>query len=72
VEVARPDIEGLVFQSGNPLSLASQIETLILNPSLRETLGNAAETRALTYLTLERCVAEYDAVYREVLGTPDQ
>lgn len=68
VEVARPGKEGLMFDSRNPHSLASQLEILILDPQLREVFGKAAQERALTSLTLARCAAEYEEVYRQVIS----
>jgi glycosyltransferase involved in cell wall biosynthesis len=70
VEVARPGKEGLVFQSGSVRALAAQIERLILDSRLRESLGRAAQVRASTCLTLHRCTDEYEAVYREAVRKP--
>ncbi len=67
-EVARPGVEGLVFRSGSAASLARELETLITDPALRERFGRAARERAMTNLTLERCAAEYTAVYQGILG----
>jgi glycosyltransferase involved in cell wall biosynthesis len=65
-EVAQPNIEGLVFHSGSPASLAQELEKLITDPALRTRYGQAARERATTYLTLDRCAAEYTQVYRSI------
>ncbi|HEY3293817.1 MAG TPA: glycosyltransferase family 4 protein [bacterium] len=68
-EAARPGLEGLVFESEDPQSLAAQIDVLLRDPALRESLGRAAQARAFEYLTLKRCAADYDAVYTEVCSS---
>jgi glycosyltransferase involved in cell wall biosynthesis len=62
-EVARHEIEGLVFHSGSVSDLAENLERLIKDTRLRATLGRAARERASTYLTLERCASEYEQFY---------
>ncbi|MFH1010700.1 MAG: glycosyltransferase family 4 protein [bacterium] len=70
VEAARPELEGLVFRSGDVRSLAGAIERLIMDGSLRESLGHAARERAAGYLTLSRCAGEYENLYSSVLDCP--
>jgi glycosyltransferase involved in cell wall biosynthesis len=67
IEAARPDREALCFTSGNTLELAGKLKELINNPALRAKLGQAAQKRAQTYLSVARCADEYRKVYREVL-----
>jgi glycosyltransferase involved in cell wall biosynthesis len=67
VEAARPGHESMVFQSRNIFDLAANLEILISDKGLRETLGKAAWARASAYLTLSRCAGEYERLYSEVL-----
>jgi glycosyltransferase involved in cell wall biosynthesis len=68
VEVARPGSESFVFTSGNPRSLAGQLEILITDPERRAALGHAALARAESYLTMTRCADDYERVYDAVLS----
>lgn len=65
-EAARPEQESLVFASGDAGHLADQLRVLAQNADLRSKLGTAARLRAQSYLTLNRCAAEYEKVYEEV------
>ena len=67
-EAARPEREGLVFQSGNPADLAEKMDRLLRNPAFRETLGQEAWARASSRFTITRCASEYEAVYRRVIA----
>jgi len=67
-EAARPEIESLVFRSGSAGDLAEKLERLIKDSSLRQSLGQAASARASGYLRLSRCAAEYETLYKDVLG----
>jgi glycosyltransferase involved in cell wall biosynthesis len=69
IEAARPEREALVFESGNPASLASNLERLIGDSHLRNTLGEAARSRAQSYLTIERCAADYNILYSSIIAT---
>jgi len=69
VEAARPGSESLVFRSRDVEDLAAQIETLILNKDLRESLGRAARERAGSYLTLARCADDYERLYKSMVKT---
>jgi glycosyltransferase involved in cell wall biosynthesis len=70
LEAARPGKEALVFQSGDAADLSRNLENLLLERSMRETLGRSARERAETYLTIERCATDYDLVYNQVLSPP--
>lgn len=67
LEAARPDMESLVFRSGDPRSLAEKLKILAVDNRLRETMGQAAAARASTRLTIMRCAAEYEQFYAKVL-----
>jgi glycosyltransferase involved in cell wall biosynthesis len=68
LEAARPDQEALVFTSGNIAELADKLKRLMNNPDQRAKLGQAAQKRAQTHLSITRCADEYDKVYKEVLA----
>ena len=66
-EVARDGIESLVFRTRNVADLAAKLERLLSDPELATRLGRAAEARARTELTLDRCVREHLQLYEELL-----
>ncbi len=68
MEAARPELEGLVFKSGNVQSLAQAIERLIDDRELRESMGHAAQVRVQDYFTLRRCAEEYEQLCHAVLA----
>jgi glycosyltransferase involved in cell wall biosynthesis len=68
IEAARPGLESLVFQSGDVQSLAQEIEKLIQDNNLRNSLAASALDRANNYLTIERCAKEYDLYYHEIVN----
>jgi glycosyltransferase involved in cell wall biosynthesis len=67
IEAARPGRESLVFLSGNIADLAANLDILLRDSALRESLGKAAWARASADLTLSRCAREYERLYAEVL-----
>jgi glycosyltransferase involved in cell wall biosynthesis len=69
IEAARPERESMVFQSGNVADLVANIEILLNDQALRDSLGNAARERASAHLTIERCAGEYERLYAEVEKT---
>jgi glycosyltransferase involved in cell wall biosynthesis len=68
IEAARPGRESLVFGSGDVADLAANLEILLRDSALRESLGKAAWARASASLTLSRCAHEYERLYSEVLS----
>jgi len=71
-EAARPQMESIVFRSGNIEDLARSLQLLTTDAALRVKLGSAARLRAQSYLTLDRCAGEYEQVYEEVNETIDK
>ena len=67
-EAARPGREAMVFQSRDIADLAANLEILLHDGALRESLGKAAWARASAHLTLSRCAGEYESLYSEVLS----
>ncbi len=68
VEVARPEMEGLVYRSPDHRDLARTIRILIDDHGLREKLGREAAARANSEFTLERCGLQYERLYEELLA----
>jgi glycosyltransferase involved in cell wall biosynthesis len=68
-EVVRHRDNGLLFECGNPDSLARTIRLAARGRSLRERIGRRARRKVATH-ALERVAAEYEGVFREVLGSP--
>jgi glycosyltransferase involved in cell wall biosynthesis len=66
-EVARDGLESLVFRSRDVPDLATKLERLLSDPELAARLGRAAETRAQTELTLDRCASQHVQLYEELL-----
>jgi glycosyltransferase involved in cell wall biosynthesis len=67
-EVARDGLESLVFRTRNVADLAAKLEQLLTDPQLAARLGSAAETRARTELTLDRCASQHLQLCEELLG----
>jgi len=67
-EVARDGLESLVFRSRNVADLAAKLERLLAEPELAARLGRAAETRARTELTLDRCASQHLQLCEQLLG----
>jgi glycosyltransferase involved in cell wall biosynthesis len=60
---------GLVVPPKDPPRLAQAILRLANDSDLRARLGKAAKQRVADHFTLDRCVANYDALYRALLET---
>jgi len=67
-EVARDGLESLVFRARNVADLAAKLERLLTDAELAARLGRAAETRARTELTLDRCAREHLQLCEQLLG----
>lgn len=59
---------GMVVPPKDPASLARAIRCLAKDPDLRRRLGHAAQQRVANHFTLDRCVANYDALYRTLIA----
>ncbi len=62
---------GLLVPIGSPPDLARQILALARDPDRRASMGRAGRERLERHFTLERCVAETGALYREALAQSD-
>ena len=60
---------GFVVPSKNPKALAVALERLIIDPELRESMGDAGRQRVEECFTLDACVHAYQALFHEVLGS---
>jgi glycosyltransferase involved in cell wall biosynthesis len=65
--ILRDGQEGFLVQPGDPGALAERVLTLLRNPSLRRTVGEAARRRVETEFSIQRMVRETEAVYAELL-----
>lgn len=59
---------GLLVEPGNPGMLAAQLRRVLSDPSLARVLGACAARRMAEHYGLDRMVAAYDALYRELLN----
>ena len=62
-EMAEHDANALLFEPGNPDSLAEMIRRLHLEPGLGKRLGEAARAKALRTFDVKSHVAEVEKVY---------
>jgi glycosyltransferase involved in cell wall biosynthesis len=61
---------GVLAPPGNPVALASAIDTLLRNPQRARTLGTQARQRATTEYDISVMVNRYSRIYEEVLNLP--
>jgi rhamnosyl/mannosyltransferase len=61
-------VSGLVVPPGDPLALASALNTLLADPASRRRYGEAARQRAVELFSLEAMVGGVEAVYRAVVS----
>jgi glycosyltransferase involved in cell wall biosynthesis len=59
---------GLLVPPGDPEALAEAARTLINKPDLRNLYGQAARRRVEEYYTIEREVAQHEALYQQILN----
>ncbi len=60
-------LSGYVVPPRSPAALAEALNRLIADPALRARMGAAGRARALQQFTLEKMLADVEAIYREVL-----
>lgn len=58
-----PGIDGILVPSDNPLALAKAISSIIQNPELRVSLGNAGRRKAEDKFTWEKVAKSYVSAY---------
>lgn len=66
-ETVVPEVSGLLVPGRDAAALAAALERLIADPELRRRLGTAARARAQAVFAVEKIVAAYLGVYRELL-----
>lgn len=67
-DVLRNGETGLVVSPESPTALAEALEILIHNPELRYKFGQAAHQRVEEHFTIQREVADHEALYMEIIG----
>ncbi len=65
-EVIQDKLSGRLLPFGDSDQMARAAEELIQNPTLRTTLGHAAQTRAREHFSAKVIVPQYEALYRRV------
>ncbi|HEX3800796.1 MAG TPA: N-acetyl-alpha-D-glucosaminyl L-malate synthase BshA [Verrucomicrobiae bacterium] len=68
-EVVQDNITGILGAFGDSEHLARSVEKLIDDPTLRTTMGRAAQTRAREQFSAAAIVPRYEALYRRVCAT---
>jgi L-malate glycosyltransferase len=68
-EVVQDNVTGILVPFGDADALARSVENLIQKPTLRATLGRAAQARARAEFSAAVIVPRYEALYRRVCGT---
>jgi glycosyltransferase involved in cell wall biosynthesis len=61
---------GLLASAGDDATLADLVLELAADPARRDRLGREGRERAYAVFSEDRMVAEYDRVYRELVGRP--
>ena len=65
-EVVENGVTGLVVPRGDSKALAKAIGSLLANPELRRSMGQAGRERALRLFDWDRSAEQFEAIYREV------
>jgi glycosyltransferase involved in cell wall biosynthesis len=69
VEVVQDEVTGLLVTPGNAAALANAIQRLIVEPTLRARLGEAAQRLQRAKYSLEGMASSYLDIYREVFAS---
>jgi glycosyltransferase involved in cell wall biosynthesis len=67
-EIVEDGVTGKLVPIRDATSLAEAVITLLEDDGERHRMGERASVRARRHFSLERMVAETEALYREVLG----
>jgi glycosyltransferase involved in cell wall biosynthesis len=67
-EVVQDNVTGILAPFGATNALAHSVEKLIQDPTLRATMGRAAQARASNEFSASIIVPRYEALYRRVRG----
>jgi glycosyltransferase involved in cell wall biosynthesis len=65
-EVVENGVTGLVVPRGDSNALAKAIGSLLANPELRRSMGQAGRERALRLFDWDRTAEQFEAIYREI------
>ncbi len=69
-EVVRHGVDGYLEPLGDTDAMAEDALTLLRDPSLRKTMGAAAQERALTTFAEGPVIDQYEALYEKALSQP--
>jgi glycosyltransferase involved in cell wall biosynthesis len=69
IEVVRHGETGYLVRDGSAEEVAERVIALLCNPSHAHAMGAAGRKHVAEAFSLERMVAEYQALYNELLGT---
>ena len=69
--VNQHEVTGLVVPPSDPAALATAIQTLVANPALRQTLGQAGQRRAEEQFSVTAMLQNMLAFYQEALALPN-
>ena len=61
-------VHGLLVPPGDTLALTDALRKLLLDPNLRQTIGQAARQKAIAQFSAETIVADLEALYCEIIG----
>jgi glycosyltransferase involved in cell wall biosynthesis len=67
-DIVEDRISGRLVEPRNSDQLADAIADLLANPGMAKKMGERARERVLTHFSLDRMIADYDALYRELLS----
>jgi L-malate glycosyltransferase len=65
-ELVRDGVDGLLVQRGDAAGFASAFSRLLLDPSLRLSLGRSAKARAATSFSIDSTIERYAELYRSL------
>ncbi len=68
-ELINDGVDGFLYDRGDIEMLANKIEILIKDKSLLKEMGRAAQEKAKKLFTIQRCVDEIEAVYKDVVSS---
>jgi glycosyltransferase involved in cell wall biosynthesis len=67
-EIVRDGWNGLLVPLKNPIALADALQTLLVDPSLRRTMGQRGRELVVQHFSKEIVIEQTFAVYKELLG----
>ena len=65
-EIVEEGVTGFLLDPSDANSFAAKVELLAENPALAKAMGEAGRQRILANFTVEKMVAEFEALFREI------